>query len=189
MYKTVTRLLVTVTAGDSSLFENDMNSTRTAFIHVKNGRLLSPLPLSTAETLIHAFLTLCNSILNGSSSKILKKLLAACLLTHTCSPQRSPNTSTSKCSSSTATHRAVHSQAPSCVSPTDFLPSTNNNRIFPSRESSHHQIYKRWGYGTQQTLSGAFFSHCTDIVHEDRLLFGGCEINSPTVKIPNITTS
>ncbi|XP_061765110.1 uncharacterized protein LOC133558054 [Nerophis ophidion] len=77
-------------------FENHVNHiTRTAFFHLKNTARLRPsLSFSAPETLIHAFITsgldYCNSILYGSSCKILNKLQyiqnsAARLLTHTTS--------------------------------------------------------------------------------------------------------
>ncbi|XP_072770959.1 uncharacterized protein [Nerophis lumbriciformis] len=72
-------------------FEHHINHiTRTAFFHLKNiARLRPSLSFSAAETLIHAFITFrldyCNSILYGSSSKILIQNIqnsAARLLTH-----------------------------------------------------------------------------------------------------------
>ncbi|KAK9528429.1 hypothetical protein VZT92_012591 [Zoarces viviparus] len=80
---------------DSNLsFEHHFKQiTRTAFFHLKNiARLCPSLSSSAAETLILAFITsridYCNSILHGTSSKILNKLQyiqnsAARLLTHT----------------------------------------------------------------------------------------------------------
>lgn len=80
---------------DSQLkFDHHINHiTKTAFFHLKNiARLRPSLTFSAAETLIHAFITsrldYCNSILYGSSSKVLNKLQyiqnsAARLLTYT----------------------------------------------------------------------------------------------------------
>ncbi|XP_029929809.1 LOW QUALITY PROTEIN: uncharacterized protein LOC115374818 [Myripristis murdjan] len=80
---------------DSNLsLEHHVNHiTRTAFFHLKNiARLRPSLSFSAAEILIHAFITsrldYCNSILYGSSSKVLNKLQyiqnsAARLFTHT----------------------------------------------------------------------------------------------------------
>ena len=82
---------------DSNLtFEPHINQiTKTAYFHLRNVARLRPfLSFSAAETLIHAFVTsrldYCNSVLFGSTSKVLNKLQliqnsAARLLTRTCS--------------------------------------------------------------------------------------------------------
>ncbi|XP_061585698.1 uncharacterized protein LOC133450813 [Cololabis saira] len=133
---------------DSNLsFQHHVNHiTRTAFFHLKNiARLRPSLSFSTAETLIHAFITsrldYCNSILYGSTSKVLNKLQyiqnsAARLLTHTRSrdhitpvlqklhwlpiPQRI------HFKILLLTHKALHNQAPCYL--TDLL-----HRYTPSR--------------------------------------------------------
>ncbi|XP_075934503.1 uncharacterized protein LOC142934035 isoform X2 [Anarhichas minor] len=119
---------------DSNLsFEHHVKQiTRTAFFHLKNIARLCPSLSSAAETLTHAFITsridYCNSILHGTSSKILNKLQyiqnsAARLLTHTRSrdhitpvlqnlhwlpvPQRI------EYKILLLTHKALHNQAPS----------------------------------------------------------------------------
>ena len=79
--------------GVSRSFEHHVNQiTRTAFFHLKDIARLRPSPSpSAAESLTHAFITsrikYCNSILYGTSSKVLSKLQyiqnsAARLLTH-----------------------------------------------------------------------------------------------------------
>ena len=141
---------------DSNLsFEHHVKHiTRTAFFHLKNiARLRPSLSFPAAETLIHAFITsridYCNSILYGSSSKVLNKLQyiqnsAARLLTHTRSrdhitpvlqklhwlpvPQRI------QFKVLLLTHKALHNQAPSYL--TDLLHHHTPSRSLRSSDAN-----------------------------------------------------
>ncbi|XP_075963092.1 uncharacterized protein LOC142966290 [Anarhichas minor] len=154
---------------DSNLsFEHHVKQiTRTAFFHLKNiARLRPSLSSSAAETLIHAFITsridYCNSILHGTSSKILNKLQyiqnsAARLLTHTRSrdhitpvlqnlhwlpvPQRIQY-------KILLTHKALHNQAPSYL--TDLLHHHTPSRRLRSSDANLLSLplrtkHRTWG--------------------------------------------
>ena len=155
---------------DSQLkFDHHINHiTRTAFFHLKNiARLRPSLTFSAAETLIHAFITsrldYCNSILYGSSSKVLNKLQyiqnsVARLLTHTRSRDHItpvlqnlhwlPITHRIQFKIILLTFKALHNQAPSYLSdllhhhtPSRNLRSSEDNLLSPSTKSKH----RTWG--------------------------------------------
>uniref|UniRef100_A0A671YR52 Reverse transcriptase domain-containing protein n=1 Tax=Sparus aurata TaxID=8175 RepID=A0A671YR52_SPAAU len=143
--------------------------TQTAFFHLKNIARLRPLlSFSAAETLIHAFITsrldYCNSILYGSSSKVLNKLQyiqnsAARLLTHTRSHEHItpvlqhlhwlPIPYRINFKLLLLTHKALHNQAPSYL--TDLLhhhTPTRNLRSSDANLLSHplRTKHRTWGY-------------------------------------------
>ncbi|KAK0151579.1 hypothetical protein N1851_007117 [Merluccius polli] len=155
---------------DSQLkFDHHINHiTRTAFFHLKNiARLRPSLTFSAAETLIHAFITsrldYCNSILYGSSSKVLNKLQyiqnsAARLLTHTRSRDHItpvlqnlhwlPITHRIQFKILLLTHKALNNQAPSYLSdllhhhtPSRNLRSSHGNLLSPPTRTKH----RTWG--------------------------------------------
>ncbi|XP_062864364.1 uncharacterized protein LOC134326089 [Trichomycterus rosablanca] len=155
---------------DSNLsFDRHVNHiTKTAFFHLKNiARLRPSLSFSAAETLIHAFITsridYCNSILYGTSNKILKKLQyiqnsAARLLTHTRSRDHItpvlqklhwlPVAQRIQFKILLFTHKALHNQAPSYL--TDLLHQHIPSRSLRSSEANLLSIpsrtkHRTWG--------------------------------------------
>ena len=148
-------------------FEHHVNHiTRTAFFHLKNiARLRPSLSFSAAETLIHAFITsrldYCNSILYGSSSKILNKLQyiqnsAARLLTHTRSREHItpviqklhwlPVPHRINFKILLLTHKALHNQAPCYLTnllhrhtPSRSLRSSDANLLSPPLRTTPNQ--------------------------------------------------
>ncbi|XP_073328899.1 uncharacterized protein [Pagrus major] len=155
---------------DSTLsFEQHISRlTQTAFFHLKNIARLRPLlSFSAAETLIHAFITsrldYCNSILYGSSSKVLNKLQyiqnsAARLLTHTRSREHItpvlqnlhwlPVPHRINFKLLLLTHKALHNQAPPYLmdmlhhhTPSRNLRSSDANLLSPPLRTKH----RTWG--------------------------------------------